>query len=988
MQVLPQNTSQVPDDQTKDIQSEFNGSWLPDVHELQVPQGNYSDVQNIVFTKTGIIMTNGYTPINSTPIATYIKGRAGIQLRSPNLIGGVKSYIITQQLNTGLSASQLFLNTTLPPATGDFVGTALHTEATGFGQGYFTEAPGNQIIYCNGKETLIYGGDEVLVAGFITADSITGLTPVNPINKTNEILSVSSAVDKRVTLAAGKVYLVGTSRPVSALKNYFYTGNVVAGTCTVKYWNGSAWTAVTNLVDGTISAGCTHAVNGSISFDSTVGLAKPSYICDQLIYWYLVEPSAGVTSVVYHTTVNPPLQNLIDLWDGINRACIQLQRKRDAKYEDYTAEVYDVSNSTYPIAADLSGLTSSEEVIFIFSEQITALRFAFIAKLSNIKASDATISYWNGSAYTSVGTLYDGTSTGGTKTLGQSGVIYWQAPATTAELKQNLFGVYGYAYKLTVSNTLTTKGTDAGVFVDTVYGIPVPKTMGVYKLAFQYKNRVFLAGDIDNGAGNALDCGTINTADCYNGPDSAIAARRMYVGNASSEIVGSANVFNRFGTNLYNTEIILKPTETFILDGEAPTGTLPFRINQISENIGAASARSITTAEVAFEVTKEAVRNIALWISAVGPMLFDAAILSPIPGIDCYFDKSDSRCVNFSALFNSHTYFDPNTFLWNVFLPSGVGQVTCNVWLTYSLVLKRWAKVNTSTTLIPQATVKTVDAYGNIYFYGLLDDGTMVRLDNGALWNGTTPIEGFLTTGAMLPTNNIYQTSALTLLKYVIEASSTPDVTYTRTDMEINGQRIDRGELDVYDEFIEDELCEASYFEGNIFYCKELIEEATLGGGLLYQDVLGVVSIVGVVVEGYVTNITTAAGNFLTAGFVDSAIITTSDINNQGPTQCGVVTAAKITLPNLFVYINFVTGTSLTITSSFIIVEHINAVTGVATKLVFTEIDSFLHFKIYTVKCDILGLSHKLKFYFYSNATGSNMKPIAWGARFLIQQTE
>ena len=171
IQQLEQLSQFSPDDQIKPSEFDFTGQWFLDVNPLIIKSGNYSDIQNMRYIDGGMVACNGYTRINSTPLNTYIKGRSGIQLRTPHIN---KSYIISQQFNTNLTASKLAVNKTNPPGTGDFESVFLHTDLTGAYEGNFVEGPQNNIIYCNGFETLIYGGDETQVASFMLADSITG----------------------------------------------------------------------------------------------------------------------------------------------------------------------------------------------------------------------------------------------------------------------------------------------------------------------------------------------------------------------------------------------------------------------------------------------------------------------------------------------------------------------------------------------------------------------------------------------------------------------------------------------------------------------------------------------------------------------------------------------------------------------------------------------------------------------------------------------
>jgi hypothetical protein len=678
MKQLPEIKSVAKDNEDIIIQSSFEGTWLPSVSPLKIGDSNFSDCNNINYNKYGIVSIKGHVIFNVTPIATFTYGRAGHQLRVPNPLTGTKSYIIVQQLNDACTAGRLFINTNIPPLTGDYNPTAFLIESPGFSQGHFTESPGNQLVYSNGVQTLIYGGEEATISGFLLVDSITGLTPVNPINYTNAMMSASNAADNVVFIPAGKSYLIGATRPIQGFTPHIYTPNgTYSGEAQVQEWQGSGWSDVTSLVDGTYDWSRTHFKTGKISFASTIATCKPAYICEQLLYWYKVTLPAG-SCYLTMVTIDMEIQPLVNLWDGVNRVCIQCEVYHTDHFEDYTPEVYDVSAASYPIAANISGLpTGTGKIRLMFTERTTAIRFAFPTGLVNKVANTyATIKYFNGTSYVSVGAVYDGTSNGNIS-MGQTGVMYWDAPAASSEVKKNEFGVIGYSYEISFSQTLTSSAGTApyytdGVFIDTIYGIPAPSTMGTYKFAFTYRNRLFLVGDVNGREGHAIDYSVTGTSDSFNGPDSSADGRRLYVGDGSSDLTCAVNVFNRYGAAMFDSEVLLKPHETYILDGESSSSdTSPFRINKISANVGCPAPATLCTAEVAFEVSKDAIRNIAIWLSAVGPMIFDASILSPISGIECYFDQFDSRCINYEYINRSHAWFDPSDYNWNLCMPVG-----------------------------------------------------------------------------------------------------------------------------------------------------------------------------------------------------------------------------------------------------------------------------------------------------------------------------
>jgi hypothetical protein len=1067
MQELQTPRELAPDEQVKRLQFDFTGEWLPDLHPLKIGNGNYSDVQNIRYTKTGVIGCNGYTKINATTaIATYLCGRNGFQLRTPNT---QKSYIFTQQWNATITASQLFTHKGVPPAVGDFEAIT-RADASGASIGFFTEAPNNDMVYCNTLETLIYGGEESAIGAFAVATSITGLTPVNPIIYTNELRNTATTAGNTVSItAATQIYLVGATRPLCGIKPYISTANASASSTTIAEWTGTAWSNCTITSDGTSDGTISHKTTGMILFNSTVSSSKPAFITDLLLYWYKVTLSAG-SCTLYHLTVNAPMQNLVNLWDGVNRICIQCELNRAGIYEDYTGEVYAGSSVQSPITARFAGLSSSDHVILMFEDRLTAVKLAFLAGLVNTTASTVTIYYWNGSSFATVGTVYDGTlNSAGTVSMNQNGTVYWNPPAATSEHKVNLFSTYGYAYKFVWSSGLSTHtkrpiqgitraaagvitwlghnldtgdiiqcnditqadwtalngssqtitvidadtfsiavntsgyaadyapATDAGTIaivsanivdgcqVDTIFGIPAVSSMGSYKFPFNYRNRLFLAGDILGKEGNALDYGVTNTSDSFNGEDSSDMGKRLYVGKNSSELVAAVNVFNRFGASLYNSELLLKTSEVFLLDGDAPDN---FKISQISENLGIAAARTLCTAEVAFEVSKDAIRNIALWISSVGPVIFDAAVLVPLSGIGLYFDKTKtSTCVNFNALDKAHAWFDPNYYEWNVCLPSGVEQKTCNVWLAYDLINKKWTKRNTKSQPVPQATIRVVDDYGNIYFYGLIDTGYMVRLENGNLWNGIDSIEGYIITNNMVPTGSIFDSTSIRNIKLITEGTGVYDIIYTRSDIAIKGSGIDSGYLRVYGEVIEDSTCTAAYWSGEDFVCKKLLESQVLGGSVKWQDISGTVSIIGTIISDWEMEISTVAGNFLTAGFTPGVMIITSDPNNPGPFLCTSVTATKMVFASGHA-IDFTAGTPITLSAMFAKVWYYPDGESTPVLVSFNKIQLTDSFTKFMSACPYDGLGHKFKFEFYSNALTNNIKPIAWGVQFMNERSE
>lgn len=821
----------------------FNGQWLPSIDPMKIGEHNFAELENFRYTDGSIEQIEGYSKINSTALTTYLKGRSGIQLRTPYT---TKSYLLLQEYNTDLSASQILYNKTAIPNQGDFEVSALHTDASGASLGRFHKFPNFHVGYCNEQEACIWAGDEMRVAAFIRISAISGLTLTTPVIFTEEINNELSSSGNTVQISGSNLkFLAGSTRPLKGAKFYVSSANASTSTLTCKYWSGSAWTSVSNPSDGTSVGGKALAQTGIFSFDSTVSVAKVAYLEGMLLYFYLFELSAG-DATLYHVTNDAPFQNIVDVWDGVFRRCVKFQVTRSGVHEDYTLEVNQTSTQDYPIAALIGGLTSSDEIILMFEERMTALKWEMIANLVNKNASAVTIKYWNGSALTTVGTVTDGTSAS-SKTLNQSGVMSWNDPGETNEKIRTLYGVTGYAYQITFSATLTDKsysetgthtgadnqsiltdssaswqineligkivynetdkssgiitsntattvkatlsgGTDNdwdtndaysissysgsqhdGTSINILMGIPAQKTMRPYRFPFMYQNRPMLCGDIVGKEGHKVDYGMANANDVHNGDDSSDLGQSLYFGS-SGDLTCAIGLYNRFGSNVLDTALFFKATSTYLLNG---TGPDDFVIYKVSSNYGCPASMTVVAVEVGYEMSGEesAKRNIAIWLSYQGPLLFDAAVIIPIPGVEQYFDSRKSICVNFDAIENSRAWYDPKFAEYNLLMPSGSGQITCNLWLVYDLKRKRWYKNNTNDAEYPQFAIQAESEGGKKYIYGCIDTGYLMRLENGTTWDGTT-IQHKVKSADILPFNSAWRQSRINQFKLI---SQIPD---------------------------------------------------------------------------------------------------------------------------------------------------------------------------------------------------------------------
>lgn len=137
---------------------------------------------------------------------------------------------------------------------------------------------------------------------------------------------------------AYKTYVyVNSERPGSGVSFYFTggTSNFITGTSTeAQYWAGTGWSWVSNAVDGTLSGSTPMVVDGPVSFDSTVGLARPGIINGLGGYWYRFSWSgflgtsnqeevtwesedSGTTVVTAATVKSPTIRSLAGTMVGV-----------------------------------------------------------------------------------------------------------------------------------------------------------------------------------------------------------------------------------------------------------------------------------------------------------------------------------------------------------------------------------------------------------------------------------------------------------------------------------------------------------------------------------------------------------------------------------------------------------------------------------------------------------------------------------------------
>jgi hypothetical protein len=524
--------------------------------------------------------------------------------------------------------------------------------------------------------------------------------------------------------ATALTWLIGSTRPLQGLKYYVSKANIVASTLTGKEWNGTTWNTLT-LTDNT-DTGASLAVTGTVTFASTVTTAKPKYLEGYFLYWYQFTLSAGEAELS-HITLDAPFQPIIDIWDGLFRDIAKFFMFTTV-YLDYTVnlrtENYITSDTTTYMPATISAFSDPNNCYEIgFTEKQTAIDI-FIITANTTNPSVASMDYWNGTEYTSVGTISDGTASGDIS-LAKSGVISWNNNSTANETKKvvsNSGPLYYYRLKFTGA-------ISAGTIIDYVAGIPAQKTISGYSFGIHAADRLLLGcNNYENK--NEFLISAEERPNVFNGTDSY----KILVGTNTPLICGTS-LSTQYASNIYNMILAFKPDETWIIKWtQTDTGTEWERF-RVSPVIGCPAPQTLKTVSTVFGDTGTKV--IGIWRSHDGIYISNGqAPQSVSQQIKSVFDQTKTPHVNLVMLASEFSFIDHHKLEYHWCWASGSNTTLDK---EYVLDLKKWQwfEFDRTSGLRLQCGCDISDTYGNEYAYGFIDTGYMERLENGTTFDGT-----------------------------------------------------------------------------------------------------------------------------------------------------------------------------------------------------------------------------------------------------------
>ena len=526
----------------------------------------------------------------------------------------------------------------------------------------------------------------------------------------------------------GSHVYVGSTRPISGVKYYVDTANTTTGTVVGYYWDGSAWVLLSSLVDGTATAGKPLAKTGSITFSSTVDTAKVKVIEENIAYfYYFVFYGIDATTKLKEVTVYAPPQELVDIWDGTPRQVYSCIRRLLGKSTDYTPNVYalDYNANIDDTYVSIGGLTSSGWLAFGFNERVSAIKIFMGGTSVNEYVRSLSVQYWNGSEWTSVGSIEDGTSVNG-RTLSRTGIISWNAPSRVNEFPVSVANSSKwYYYRLVPSGALSIK-----VRIDHVQGIPVQSEIPPYRYPLLWQNRLWLLNDQSKAANAALGS-SYGTACVFNGTDSG-----LLLFGGSKGLTAGATLFTRFGGSLYENMIVCKSNETYLVDGVSFTGEYAFVVYQVSGVRGCIAPLTMKACDTGYEVAAGVTKHVLTWLSNSGVVMFDTnSIIEVSSDVDDKVSVGIPGGISSTLASSSFAFYDATRGEYHLLIPTGTTPTYLTEELVYDTIRKRWYNIKRGTKYL-WCGFQVEDSSGNAYVYGGTGDGYIERLENGTTFDG------------------------------------------------------------------------------------------------------------------------------------------------------------------------------------------------------------------------------------------------------------
>jgi hypothetical protein len=673
---VPVNSQEDPQNTTYSKSYTFTGKLNRSVPYVAQDGSAVQEVQNMVRSAPGVPVgwkpRQGYIDHNSTTLGAY-------QVKSLH-------HFIQKDMLTDVFIAQandnLYLAGESPPcSTCTTFGSSVIALDSSAGVGFGDQIGDDWIFAAQGTAPIAWSGGTAYPDAVLIDRAGTAVDYHNGYEKVR-----NNDTDLYITWAeddTADVY-IGFRRRIDGVYIDMVSGseNDTEANVTVKARRSGSWTGVSGLSDGTDTAPDTFAKSGLISWTASA-LDEPYVLpgTTHHLFWYLFEFDADLDDdiQVYRVRITEDAQKMTNLWSGRYLSPVGVVLETADGFENFTYECTDGSQVAY---MDVGEMTDSYAFYVGFSYPAFGIGLQIDPENSNIDtAASVTVSYWNAvdSAWTSVGTVSDGTMSG-TYSLNHSGIMQWDGEAIKED-KRILadIPISLYWYKIAFSATLP---ADVHIWdiaetqkPDTL--INVPEYEGVIEnngRAFYWPGYIYKSG---------IDYSEEEFAYILNGP------RAGSTGNIFGPGVVNA------ATRLHSFLVVStkNPYRIYLLEGKVPSS---FDELLLSSTIGVLAPKSLITIEDNVRLfTSERNVHAAIFLSHDGVYLCDGmTVINISQPIADLFDDSSAPYIEMSTADDSYAWIDYSEKTVHIAVPintTGTGtQSTLNREIVYSYLSNEW----------------------------------------------------------------------------------------------------------------------------------------------------------------------------------------------------------------------------------------------------------------------------------------------------------
>jgi hypothetical protein len=682
----------------------LKGGCITSRDKALLPFGAFSLLQNVRNTHPGMIQRPGQRKLHTTADSTN-KVLSLYQFRKTNTT--------EKHLYAQMSDGDVLEATNNPPAvtTGAFGSEVFDGSA-----GQIPASWGNigdLMLFSNGKnQHQIYGGTLSPVERFIVFKGAAAIpdVPQGGEDYSDHVISASDGLvailDSLPAIAAYGCVFFRTPVPCNAITVTVATGkaNANAATLEVYYWKNDHTWAACSATDGTASGGATLAQSGAITWTAPSAI-MPKYAFGSCGFWYQIRVSAALDSEVELSAVtfSSPWNPIVNVWDGATVYGVEAHVEGTSTWETYASG-----------AVDLSELASGKKIYVAFSDPVEGIYIDPGGTPNATGTSLTSLKFWDGSAFTTVGTPTDG-SVG----MSQPGwITFPRCAAQPLQLHTSIYQAYWYEIIW-----------GAAISADTLVSIQGMPYFDITELGNSYCNAIWkdrACYSFDRW-GAYIYVSAKDAPLVLNGGDYGI----LKAGDGrANKIVAMRRFHNEL--MVWQQELGVEGGCITLFEGYSP---VTFGKLVLSSKVGSMNNKCVAVVDGVLQATAtdESIKTLAFSLSRYGVCVCDGMTVSIVSDdIQNYFDPTKPECIRYGYEQEMWLEHDTTFNVIRIGLVSGATATLPNVFPVFDLVTKTWSfdtpaqELSCITGIEPGSGQAPVVMIG-----GGVDDGTVYQLNYG-----------------------------------------------------------------------------------------------------------------------------------------------------------------------------------------------------------------------------------------------------------------